>query len=607
MMTSYTDEQLNAELEKLQQNITLTLQSIDQNFAKCHQTIATRIIPQVEKYADASQGVWNGSKFWLYFFQSLDSSRTSLQVSDVMEGSNRPPLGTKESAKGSPSAAQWSDHDDLQSPWERLRREMNLEAMSDTTSAGHTTPQKRDGIHQNTPSQSAQSNRLLGKVLNKHFKSSTGLPRPDVSSVSSSVPKPTILMSDTTSSKGSPDVSLSRIEHMSADDGDDETHKSRYSPPRTIQFAVPRSQLVKTPAKEAAKMIVDDIMLTSGASPPAKVWRGQDKKDDDDRPPSVIYTQEPSSSLADGDEQHSQYSTTDSWAARPEKQTDHRQENVMMEGFGESTQQGLDPAEQFETMLGRRKTKNTPSATGRVSSPCPPGLWLDGNQAKSPGHSRFQLPGSPNLQRVYDGSQTKKPTPYKLPKTSHSDAFDDGNDMLRKTGKLVDEDTLENYTQGMDSDFPFRAGSSEDNETARFVSHIPSHTVMDASSLAGSDLGVGYEISGVLPLKASSQPSPEPSEASMTMTTGFTGQIPARFSLEYFPSLFQSPPGSTQLTRVYTTFTEANGRVLDVDDILKEINDHTDFYNRTNVELLVDLLVRKRFIKRDRNGWRLRV
>lgn len=69
----------------------------------------------------------------------------------------------------------------------------------------------------------------------------------------------------------------------------------------------------------------------------------------------------------------------------------------------------------------------------------------------------------------------------------------------------------------------------------------------------------------------------------------------------------QSPPGSTQLTRVYTAFAEANGRVLDVDAILKDINDPTDSYNHTNVELLVDLLVRKRFIKRGRNGWRLRV
>ncbi|GAB5585387.1 hypothetical protein Unana1_00287 [Umbelopsis nana] len=598
-MTSYTDEQLNAELEKLQQNITLTLQAIDQNFAKCHQTIATRIIPQVEKYADASQGVWNGSK-------SLDSSRTSLQVSDDMEGSNRPPLGTKESVNGSPSAAQWSEHDDLQSPWERLRREMNLEAMSDTTSAGHTTPQKRNI---NTPSQSVQSNRLLGKVLNKHFKSSSNaLPRAEASSVGSSVPKPTLLMSDTTSSKRTPDVNLSRVEHMSADDGeDDSNNQNPYSPPRTIQFAVPRSQLIKTPAKEAAKIIVDDIMLTSGASPPAKAWKAHDRKEDDHRPPSVSFTRESSSSVADSYDQHSQHSTIDSWAARDETHIEQPQDNVMMEGLGETVQQGLDPAEQFETMLGRRKGTATPM-TGRISSPCPPGLWLDGNQSRSPGRSRFQLPGSPNLQRVYDGSQdlSKKSGAHKFVKTSHSDVFDDDNDMLRKTGKLVDEDTLENYTQGIDSDFPFRAGSSEANDTAGFVSHITSHTVMEASSLAGSDLGVGYELSGVLPTKPS-QASPGPSEASMTMTSGFTGQIPARFSLEYFPSVFQSPPGSTQLTRVYTAFAEANGRVLDVDAILKDINDPTDSYNHTNVELLVDLLVRKRFIKRDRNGWRLRV
>lgn len=457
-----------------------------------------------------------------------------------MEGSNRPPLGTKASVNGSPSAAQWSEHDDLQSPWERLRREMNLEAMSDTTSAGQTTPQKKN-VHLNTPSQSVQSNRLLGKVLNKHFKSSSGLARPDASSVGSSVPKPTILMSDTTSSKGTPDIHLSKVEHMSADDGEDiSNNKNSYSPPRTIQLAVPRSQLIKTPAKEAAKMIVDDIMLTSGASPPAKAWKAHDKKEDDHRPPSVSYAQESSSSLAEGDEQYSQHSTIDSWAVQSETHLERPQENVMMEGLGEVTQQGLDPAEQFETMLGRRKpAKSTPS-TGRISSPCPPGLWLDGNQSRSPGRSRFQLPGSPNLQRVSDASHdmAKKPTSHKIHKSSHSDAFDDGNDMLRKTGKLVDEDTLENYTQGMDSDFPFRVGSSEANDTVGFVSHMPSHTVMEASSLAGSDLGVGYELSGVLPIKPA-QASPEPSEASMTMTTGFTGQIPARFSLEYFPSLFQ--------------------------------------------------------------------
>ncbi|KAG2177793.1 hypothetical protein INT43_003040 [Umbelopsis isabellina] len=608
MMASYTDEQLNAELEKLQQNITLTLQAIDQNFAKCHQTIATRIIPQVEKYADASQGVWNGSKVNKLSYEeisaSLDSSKTSLQVSDDPERSNRPPLGTKSSVNGSPIAGQWSEHDDLQSPWERLRREMNLEAMSDTMSAGHTTPRNKgraNSIH--TPSQSVQSNKLLGKVLNKHFKSGSNIaPRADASSVTSSVPKPTILMSDTTSSKGSPGINLSRVDHMSADEGEDGRPNQGYSPPRTIQFAVPHSQLVKTPAKEAAQMIVDDIMLTSGASPPAKVWK--QSRREDDRPPSVSYVS--SSSVAE-EEDLSQHSTVDSWAMRSEQRN---QDNVMMEGMGESAQQGLDPSEQFETMLGRRKTKTT--ASEKLNSPCPPGLWLDGNHTSSPGRSRFQLPGSPNLQRVYDpfnDTPRKQSASHKMVKLTHAnqpDTFDDGNDMLRKTGKLVDEDTLENYTQGMEQDFPFRTVSSEGDDNTGFVSHMPpSHNIMEASSLAGSDLGAGYELSGVLPIKASAAGSPKPSEASITMTTGFSGQIPARFSLEYFPSLFQSPPGSTQLTRVYNTFAEANGKPLNIEDVLEQINDPT--YNRTSIELLVDLLVRKRFIKREKHGWRLRV
>jgi DASH complex subunit ASK1 len=37
------------------------------------------------------------------------------------------------------------------------------------------------------------------------------------------------------------------------------------SPPKTIQFALPPSKLLQTPAKEASKRIVDDILLDAGA------------------------------------------------------------------------------------------------------------------------------------------------------------------------------------------------------------------------------------------------------------------------------------------------------------------------------------------------------
>jgi hypothetical protein len=41
------------------------------------------------------------------FLQSLDCNCTWLQETGDMEGSNQPPLGTKESAQESPSTAQW--------------------------------------------------------------------------------------------------------------------------------------------------------------------------------------------------------------------------------------------------------------------------------------------------------------------------------------------------------------------------------------------------------------------------------------------------------------------------------------------------------------------
>lgn len=73
---------LTAELEKLEQSITLTLQGtwsslpkifgllttyitrteIDHNFSKTHRIVTTSIIPIVERYAKESEAVWEGSK-----------------------------------------------------------------------------------------------------------------------------------------------------------------------------------------------------------------------------------------------------------------------------------------------------------------------------------------------------------------------------------------------------------------------------------------------------------------------------------------------------------------------------------------------------------------
>lgn len=70
-----------------------------------------------------------------------------------------------------------------------------------------------------------------------------------------------------------------------SDEDDDEF--AGMSPPKTIQFALPPSKLMQTPAREASRRIVDDILITAGAMPdesseysPTMVKMNQDILDD---------------------------------------------------------------------------------------------------------------------------------------------------------------------------------------------------------------------------------------------------------------------------------------------------------------------------------------
>jgi DASH complex subunit ASK1 len=49
------------------------------------------------------------------------------------------------------------------------------------------------------------------------------------------------------------------------DDSDEDDDLAEMSPPKTMQFHVPQSRLLQTPAREASKRIVDDLLMTAGA------------------------------------------------------------------------------------------------------------------------------------------------------------------------------------------------------------------------------------------------------------------------------------------------------------------------------------------------------
>ncbi|EZF30015.1 DASH complex subunit [Trichophyton interdigitale] len=70
------------------------------------------------------------------------------------------------------------------------------------------------------------------------------------------------------------------------DDDEDDSALVDFSPPKTMQFHVPQSRLMKTPAKEASKRIVSDLLYTAGASELTDDL--DDIYDDPNNSPSII-------------------------------------------------------------------------------------------------------------------------------------------------------------------------------------------------------------------------------------------------------------------------------------------------------------------------------
>ncbi|RMJ21607.1 DASH complex subunit ASK1 [Aspergillus sp. HF37] len=65
------------------------------------------------------------------------------------------------------------------------------------------------------------------------------------------------------------------------DDDDEGEGGAGPSPPKTMQFHVPQSRLMKTPAKEASKRIVSDLLASAGANDVTESV-------DEDQSPSVV-------------------------------------------------------------------------------------------------------------------------------------------------------------------------------------------------------------------------------------------------------------------------------------------------------------------------------
>ncbi|MCJ1309523.1 DASH complex subunit ask1 [Agyrium rufum] len=402
---------LTEELEKLEQSITLTLQGllqltfancghklrgcleIDHNFSKAHRIVTSSILPIVEKYAEHSKDVWEGSKFWKQFFEAsanvslsgyeekpidettvvtedtttqatpssasyASPSREDYSTSFTPTAKSRAPQDddtsyasashTTPKAKSAPRIAAYS------SPYEALKREMRgqAEPVDDVSAsempstpreqtASDLTPQSSPFLPPSAAPQRTPANDvLLHRMLDKNYRlmatpmAQSPLPKPGTRATQTpmtsrrTVSKYQSGLDDLDSSpldapqlrpeifgtlgqtRRVPGVSVltparqkprkeeekekvketEQGNEWDSDEDEDESMLTGMSPPKTMQFHIPQSKLLKTPgmiylpspdqlynsicvlinldtkAREASKRIIEDLLFTAGGS-----------------------------------------------------------------------------------------------------------------------------------------------------------------------------------------------------------------------------------------------------------------------------------------------------------------------------------------------------
>ncbi|CZR62362.1 uncharacterized protein PAC_12259 [Phialocephala subalpina] len=364
---------LTEELEKLEQSITLTLQEIDHNFSRAHRIVTSSILPIVEQYAEHSNTVWEGSKFWKQFFeasanvslsgveereedeedasyaQSYEASTyaTSQAADSTAHGEHQynqtddsllddPDIsGSTPRARPTTASSDKPKFADYGSSYEALKQELKGGAKSDDerddTQIPPTTPGAQSRIPdmsmtpmsspfdptsylQTTAQRKPGQDPLLHRVLDKNYRiqatphrtqkeNKTPANKPswrDTTSPMSSPPaaapqlrseifsspikqqysrptaprtpgvsvQPTLAKGkgqetfDTPAKKDKDEITW---ESDSDEDAEGVYRELGMSPPKTIQFNLPQSRLLQTPAREASKRIVEDLLATAGA------------------------------------------------------------------------------------------------------------------------------------------------------------------------------------------------------------------------------------------------------------------------------------------------------------------------------------------------------
>ncbi|KAG5437008.1 hypothetical protein PCANB_001284 [Pneumocystis canis] len=227
-----------SELEYLEQKITLALYEIDANFSRCHRIVTTRILPIVERYAEHSR------RFWKQFFET--SANVSLSGYEELSQQDlaSEPIETNEDAL---EVMEDKPMDVPDPPWASTPLDtsviLDTPSMSSTVAITHIADDRKSVY-------SKKKNPLLHRVLDASWR------------LQATPHHPFSLQRRMSNALDASSPSQPAFNTYDDDDDLDISLPVGLSPP---QFSLPPSKLLKTPAKEAARYVVEDILQTVGA------------------------------------------------------------------------------------------------------------------------------------------------------------------------------------------------------------------------------------------------------------------------------------------------------------------------------------------------------
>lgn len=321
------------------------------------------------------------------------------------------------------------------------------------------------------------------------------------------------------------------------------------SPPRTIPFAISPRSLINTPTREAARIMADNTFQAAG-------FRSSD--DDDDNSMELAHKRS---------KEKGKQPVDHSWDASNIMEIEDIESRARFDNFLKARQNNR--VEEFPSWAGSAKSPSNRTMRHQTPLASTPTTHRVLNQKLM----KIPLPADStleNIQSLQEESMSslhlQSPGEFILPSTPY----------LQDTEERDDQENIGAYEF---SDLLMKKDNNRDRFSAHQARENQSPLTEEMTFGSGSDI---------------------------TMVSGYTGLIPARFDLKYFPSKFRTPPGSTQLSRVYNFFAERPGEMLTIQDFLRYAD--SSEYNDTKVYILIDVLVAKKFLKRvgDKQAWTIR-